>query len=261
MTMPRETTLQVRGRPVRLWEKGAGPKVAVFPGFGGAPKWTPFLEALSTRRHVVVPSLPGQPGARGHDELDSTLDWIVAVGDLLDAASLHAVDLVGISVGSTLAAEAAAMWPSTARLVLVGPLGLCREDDPVADLWAQRPGALPELLCQAPERYSGLFAAASGEDQVELKILESRASEAAARLLWPLGDTQLERRLHRIRGRTLIVHGEADEVVPAVYPQLYAERIGAPVRIATLPQAGHLADLDQPEALARLIAGFLDEEA
>ena len=50
------------------------------------PRWIPFLDRLAETRTVIVPSLPGYPGATGHSVLDNHLDWIVAVRQLLDKA-------------------------------------------------------------------------------------------------------------------------------------------------------------------------------
>ena len=63
---------------------------------------------------MIVPSLPGFPGGdRGHTVLDSHLDWLLAVREILDQADLAGADLAGSSVGASLAAEIAALWPAT----------------------------------------------------------------------------------------------------------------------------------------------------
>ena len=45
-------------------EEGQGPKLGFLAGFGGLPRWIPFLDALARERTVIVPSLPGFPGRR-----------------------------------------------------------------------------------------------------------------------------------------------------------------------------------------------------
>ena len=89
---------------------------------------------------MIVPSLPGFPGGdRGHTVLDSHLDWVLAVRQLLEKAGLDGADLAGSSVGGSLAAEIAAIWPrSVRRLALIAPFGLFDESDPATDPWAQR---------------------------------------------------------------------------------------------------------------------------
>ena len=81
----------------RVWKKGEGPKLGFIAGFGGLPRWIPFLDGLARQRTVIVPSLPGFPGGdRGHTVLDSHLDWVLAVRQLVRKAGLdgaaHAAD-------------------------------------------------------------------------------------------------------------------------------------------------------------------------
>jgi pimeloyl-ACP methyl ester carboxylesterase len=133
------TTVDVNGFPCRVWTKGQGPKLGFLAGLGGLPRWLPFLDRLAETRTVIVPSLPGYPGATGHTELDTHLDWVLAVRQLIDKAGLAGADLVGASVGGAFAAEMAAIFPGhVRRLALIGPFGLFDGDDPAADPWAQR---------------------------------------------------------------------------------------------------------------------------
>ena len=252
-------TVEVNGRPCRVWEKGEGDPVGFLAGIGGLAAWPPFLDHLAQRRRVIVPSVPGFPGAQGHDLLDSQLDWILAVQDLLEAAGLAGADLAASSVGAALAADVVACGGATARrLVLVGPLGVFDEAEPIADVWAQRPGDLPGMVCADPARFQAAVTAPEGEDAIEAQVLLLRAHEAAARLLWPLSDTGLAKRLPRIRGPVMLVWGEADRVVPFGYARRYAAALGGEVRIEQVAGAGHLAELDAPGEVARLILDFLD---
>ena len=87
-------SVDVNGFSCRVWKKGEGPKLGFLAGFGGLPRWIPFLDALAGERTVVVPSLPGFPGGeRGHSVLDSHLDWVIAVRHLLQKAGLDGADL------------------------------------------------------------------------------------------------------------------------------------------------------------------------
>ena len=257
MSAPSERMLRVNGEACRVWEKGQGEPLGFVAGLGGLVGWTPFLDRLAERRRVVVPSLPGFPGGLGHEKLDDLADWVCATLDLLEAAGLRGADLAGASIGATLLAEATAFSPGLARrLVLVSPLGLFDEREPVADVWAQRPEQLVALLAAHPERVVAEMTPPAGADPVEWQILLLRASEAAARLLWPTGDLGLAKRLHRIGVPTLLAWGSADRVVPASYAKRFAEGIAGPTAIRAIEGAGHRADLDAPDALAAAILDF-----
>jgi pimeloyl-ACP methyl ester carboxylesterase len=255
MAEPQTSTVEVNGFACRVWRAGSGPVLGFLAGFGGLPRWIPFLDALARERSLIVPSLPGFPGGdRGHTVLDSHLDWLLAVRRLLGAAGLDGADLAGGSVGGSFAAEVAAIWPaSVRRLALVAPWGLFDESEPAADPWAQRAAELPGLLCADPERWNELKAEPEGANSPEWPIEQTRASEAAARAFWPLGNTRIEKRLPLIAAPTLIIRGEHDRVMPKSYVERFAAAIRGPSEVATIAGAGHLAELDAPEAVAQAI--------
>lgn len=252
-------TVELDGRTCRVWRKGRGPKLGFLAGFGGLPRWIPFLDELATNREVIVPSLPGFPGGVGHRDLDTHLDWVVATRDLLHAAGLDGADLVGSSVGGGLAAEVAALWPqSVRRLALIAPFGLYHPSGRQADPWAQRPDTLPPLLCAHPERFVELRKPPDEPEAApEWAVEQVRAVEASARIYFPLGDTRLRKRLPRITAPTLLVWGSEDRLLPLAYADLFAERIRAGKEVRVIAGAGHLAELDQPVETAQTILDWL----
>jgi len=143
------------------------------------------------------------------------------------------------------------------RLVLVAPFGLYDKGSPPLDLWGQKPGALPGMISAKPEAFAAFTAPPEGIAPAEWSIQMNRANEAAARLLWPLSDTRLERRLHRIRCATLVVWGAADRVLSPSYAERFAARITGKTRTTIIPGAGHLADFDAPEAVAEAVLSAL----
>lgn len=85
-----------------------------------------------------------------------------------------------------------------------------------------------------------------------------QSMEAAARIGWNphLYDPKLAGRLHRVRAPTLVVWGKADGFIPAETGERWIELI-AGARLETIPNCGHLAVLERPDELARLVAAFL----
>lgn len=259
MSEPETLTVEVNGFSTRIWRKGSGPKVGFLAGFGGLPRWVPFLDELAKTRTVIVPSVPGFPGGdRGHTVLDSHLDWLLAVHELLEKADLVGADLIGSSVGGSLAAEVAALWPHSVRkLALIAPFGLFDEKDPPTDPWAQRADAVPGLMCADPKIWKALKTAPEGANSIEWPIEQTRAAEAAARIFWPLGNTRIEKRLRLIQAPTLLLWGEQDRIMPHHYAETFAKGIAGPTATQVIPGAGHLAELDKPAEVAEAILSFL----
>ena len=254
MSEPRTETVDINGHPCRVWKKGSGRRIGVLAGFGGLPRWIPFLDRLAETREVIVPSLPGTPGATGHNLLDSHLDWLLAVRALLTKSGLEGADLAGSSVGGSFVAEIAALWPMSVRkIAITAPFGLFDENDPPADIWAQKGDNVAGLLCADAQKYTDLKAVPPGANSVEWPIEQIRASEAAARAFWPLGNTRLEKRLPMIVAPTLILWGEQDRVMPRTYAGRIKAAIEGPCEIRIVPGAGHLAELDQPDEVANAI--------
>lgn len=259
MTEPDTLTIDVNGFPTRIWRKGTGPKLGFLAGFGGLPRWLPCLDELAKTRTVIVPSLPGFPGGdRGHTVLDTHLDWLLATRALLEKAGLWGADLAGSSVGASLAAEAAALWPASVhRLALISPFGLFDESDPPTDPWAQRADAVPGLMCANPETWTALKTAPEGANSVEWPIEQVRANEAAARIFWPLGNTKIEKRLALIQAPTLLLWGAQDRIMPRSYADRFAKGIAGKTEIRMIEGAGHLAELDKPAEVAQAILEFM----
>lgn len=254
MSEPRIETVDINGHACRVWKKGNGSRIGFLAGFGGLPRWIPFLDRLAEAREVIVPSLPGYPGATGHTLLDSHLDWLVAVRELLIKSGLDGADLAGSSVGASFVAEIAALWPmSVRRIAVTAPFGLFDEKDPPADIWAQKADNVASLLCANAQAYIDLKAAPAGSNSAEWPIVQIRASEAAARAFWPLGNTKLEKRLGMISAPALILWGAQDRVMPRSYAEKIRSSMTGKCEIRVVESAGHLAELDQPDEVAKAI--------
>ena len=259
MSAPSARKLRLpRGGEARVLEKGEGLPLCFLGGLRGLPRWPAFLDRLAERRRVIAPSLPGFPGAEGHHELDDLADWIAATLDLIEHSGAEGADLVGASVGAELAAEVAAFSrASVRRLALISPYGLFDASEPVRDIFALRKSEVAATLCAEPKNYEAFVAKPEAEDEIEWQVILGRAEEAAARLLWPTGDLGLAKRLHRIVAPTLLVVGAQDRVLPASYAKRFADRLGGLVQIRSIEGAGHMAELDAPDAVADAVLAFL----
>jgi pimeloyl-ACP methyl ester carboxylesterase len=68
-------------------------------------------------------------------------------------------------------------------------------------------------------------------------------------------DKGLKRRIHRVKAPTLVIWGAEDGIAPPAYADEFARRI-ADARSVCIEHAGHLPQVEQPEAVLRAIADF-----
>jgi pimeloyl-ACP methyl ester carboxylesterase len=259
---PRERTLSLREGAVafRVLTAGTGAPLVYFHSFherGGG--WSPFLDRLAQRFTVHAPLHPGVQGSTGVETLDDLLDLTLAYDELLTALALPRAHLVGHFFGGMIAAEIAAVFPErAARLVLVAPLGLWRDDAPTADVAILPADELPPVLWRNPasevaRRWIDLPASEADNVAAQIESIQRRA--AMSKFVWPIPDKGLRKRLHRIVAPTLLLWGDADRANPVVYAEEWQRRIkGAAVRL--LP-GGHMAIHEAPDVAAAAIEEFL----
>jgi pimeloyl-ACP methyl ester carboxylesterase len=260
MSAHQTRTVEVLGRRCRVSEKGEGRPLYYLPSSVLSLKWSPFHEALAARARLCACHLPGFGGGDGHDGIDDHLGWCLAARDLLLAAGFRPGDaLVAASATGAVAADVAALWPDlVGRLVLIAPFGLYDMSEPTRDVFAVQAREAPALFCENAHAYESQLQPPEGEEALAWSILVGRAQEAAARILWPFGDTRLKERLHRIAAPTLLLWGQADKVVPAAYAGRFAGGMRAKVSTAMIAGGGHLVELDRPQETAAAVLSFVN---
>ena len=253
--MPETLKLELRGGDFQaeVVRGGEGPPLLYLHGAIGQKGWDPFLERLSQQFTVYAPYLPGYGNATGLEHLEDLHDLIIYHFALLDALDVPRAHVVGHFLGGMIAAEMAAMAPGVVnRLVLASPAGLWRDDEPVADLLALNAEELQDRLTSAPPTDSGISAGL--REMLAADRMQDIA--AAGKFLWPIPDRGLKRRAYRIKSPTLILWGGEDRINPPSYAADFQALITGS-RTATLLNAGHILMLEQADAFADAVAGFL----
>lgn len=250
-------TVAFRGARVAIDERGEGTTVGYLHGPIGCPPQHPFLDQLATRCSVIAPSLPGCTGSDPCDDLRGIHDWVVAVSELLDIAGLAGRPLVASSTGAMLALELAAVRPEAfSHLVLVSPLGLWDDGDPVADPFGTTLTRQRELLTADPACTSAFFDDVDGRDASGLAddgVARYTTRTVAASLVWPIPEFGLASRLHLVRCPVTLLWGEADRLNPPSYLDRYAAGLPNVVEARVVPGAGHLVEWDQPAIVAEVL--------
>ena len=259
----KERTLETRrGIQSRLLEVGEGPPLLYLHGAAGLLDPEPLLERLGERFRVLAPEWPGYGDAPGEEKLEDMLDFALHGCDVVDALGLEAAPhLVGHSMGGMIAAEMAALAPAQLdRLALVAPAGLWSDEHPIPDLFAMTPFELPKLLFHDPKQGERLLTAGldfgDGEALKGFMIRNARRLGTAGKILFPIPNRRLSKRLYRVRASTLLVWGREDRLIPPVYADLWKEGLGD-ASIELVAEAGHMAPYEQTAAVAEAIEKHL----
>jgi pimeloyl-ACP methyl ester carboxylesterase len=258
-------------RRLRLWQEriqtdveiaGSGPPLVYLHGPWGLNPDRGFIARLAGTHTVYAPRFPGttpdDPNAV--HLLESWHDLAVYHGELFDALKLEEPIVVGHSFGGLVAAELAAAAPKSAeKLVLIDPVGLWREDRPVKNWMVlsdaeRRPALFGDPNGEAAQRFFAVPSDAAERVDVLAQFVWAQA--CTGKFVWPLPDRGLKRRIHRIAAPTLIVWGASDRIIAPDYAEEFAKRITG-AQIEMIGKAGHLPQLEQPEAVAKAVLNFI----
>jgi pimeloyl-ACP methyl ester carboxylesterase len=245
-------------RKIRVFEAGAGAPLIFLHGPYGLGEDDPFVAALARRWHVFAPLLPGYGDLEGAEDLRDMLAITLHCFDVIEALGLDRPILIGHSMGGRIAAEMAAVAPrEVARLGLIAPAGLWLDAHPIPDLFAMLPHELPALLFHDPVLGERVMAAGGDLDDPRhleaFVIRNARQLTMAGKLLFPVPDRGLAERLYRIRARTVLVWGEDDRLIPPAHGDAFRRGIKG-AELVSIPAAGHMAIVEQPDAVAAALA-------
>jgi pimeloyl-ACP methyl ester carboxylesterase len=242
-----------------------GEHVALLHGLGGSrTAWEPQLGALAEAGYCVAAwDMPGYGASAAIEPLGFGV-LADAVGRWLDALGAESAHVVGLSLGGMIAQHVALRLPSRVRsLVLLDTspaFGL--DGTTTADEWLDqrlRPLAAGETPASiAPAVLKAIMADAASQTALDAAIaamqrIPSSGLAAAARCLVT---HDMRPYLGQIEKPTLVIVGELDRETPPAYAQYLADHIvGA--RLAVVPGAGHISNLEQPEHVNRLLLEFV----
>ena len=269
--------IEIRGARLRVRTAGAGPAVLLVHGWAlDLDMWTPQFAALAGRYRLIAFDRRGFGLSSGTPGIEEDLSDIY---ELLATLAVEHVAIVGMSQGARVALRWAIESPATTTsLVLDGPprdllatgrqqgeitLATYRElvrnagIDAFRKEWLEHPlmhlhthdTRTRTLVREMVERYPGHDLLAS-DAPVERPAGFPGCAPCGRAVLGQVGD------LDRLEVPVLIVNGEYDSDT----------RIGAgaelaralpQARLAVIPGAGHLSNLDNPHAYNKVLGEFL----
>jgi pimeloyl-ACP methyl ester carboxylesterase len=225
---------------------GARP-VLVLHGGGGPFTVAPIAAHFEPNSYVLVPTHPGWDGTPRPDDLADVPALAALYLRLLADRDLRGVLVVGSSLGGWVAAEMAASDAEhrIGALVIIDGAGIDVPEHPVVNFFGLSPRQIAEHAWHNPDRgYIDPSTLPPERVAAQRANMQTMAVYTAAH---GMHDPTLRARLGFVRIPALVLWGESDRVFTPQYGQVYAAEFPNG-RFETIPEAGHLPQLEQPAA-------------
>lgn len=263
--MIREAVATIGGRRSRYLEAGAGWPVVLLHAFPlNADMWRPQLERVPDGWRYVAPDLRGfGPGAEAADGPASMADLAADVAALLDRLAIDAAVIGGLSMGGYVTLALCRAAPERFTGIMLADtrpqadtedgragrrkmLDLLRDGGPAAVVDQM----LPKLLGDTSRRERPAV-----EAEVRRIATANSPSAIAGAIHAMMGRPDSTDLLATMSCPALVVVGEEDTITPPADAEA-TQRLLPRSRLVVLPQAGHLSNLETPDAFASALADF-----
>jgi pimeloyl-ACP methyl ester carboxylesterase len=260
-----EKTIAVWNGRIKMRVKvaGQGPALVYFHPASGL-LWDPFLSYLARTHTVYAPEFPGTSAGDPYaiHAVQNLSDVVLVYEELLRALKVTKPVFVGQSFGGMLAAELASAYPDIAsRLVLLDPIGLWRENAPVADWVSATPGERAALLFKNPTGDAARSMLQLPEDQnVAASVIAAItwAIGCTAKFAWPIPERGLRSRLHRLAANVLVVWGRDDALISSTYAEDWRREVKN-CRSVLIDDCGHIPQVEKLNETVSAVSAFLAE--
>lgn len=231
----------------RIWFATFGnrdaPAILLLHGGGGSSDyWGDLIAALSATHHVIVIDSRGQGRSTNESTSISYRQMAADAIAVLDHIGVAQTLVAGWSDGANIGFYLALSWPDRIHALFAfagnaNPTGYQPNNNPAAmQAYVGRTRKEYETLSPHPARY--------GEIMKQLSAM------------WKTEPGLPASRLRQIGARTAVVHAEKDEVIRRAHSEWIAKQIPS-ARFVLLPDAGHFAPLQRPEAFHDALRDFL----
>jgi pimeloyl-ACP methyl ester carboxylesterase len=250
-------TERLNGVDIYFEDQGSGYPVLMTHGYGStSAMWRPQVEPLTKRYRLITWDM------RGHGETDSPEEQsayseahtVEDMAALLRRLGVEQAVIGGLSLGGYMSLGFNLAHPEMVRALILCDTGPGYRNPQAREGWN-------ETAYRRAERFEerGLEAlGASPEVEAARRQHRSAAGLAkAARGMLAQFDSRVIESLDKISVPTLIIVGEND--TPFLAGTDYMANKIPNARKVVIPNAGHAANIDQPEAFNQAVLEFLDE--
>ncbi len=256
----------IDGIELSFVDRGRGTVLLLVHGFPlDHAMWHGQIETFWARYRVIAPDLRGFGQSGVSEDVVSMEQFADDLAALLDSLTVHEpIVLCGLSMGGYIALE---FWRKYAARLRGLILCDTRAANDTPEAAAGRLATAQRALCEGPQFLAEtmipkLFAPLTMQKQPHLieamrQVIgrtDPRGIAAALRGMAQRADFTAQ--LAHIRCPTLLLAGENDAVSPVAEMRAIAQAIPN-AQFIVIPNAGHLAPLEQPEAVGAAIESFL----
>ncbi|MEU7112967.1 alpha/beta hydrolase [Streptomyces sp. NPDC046182] len=259
--------VRVGGVDVAYTRKGRGPLVVLAHGAGlDGRMWQPQVEALTDEFTVVAWDEPGAGRSGAVPSSFGLEDFARALAAVIEDVGLGPAQVAGLSWGGTVVLELYRWRPDLVRsLLMVDTYAGWKGSLPPEEVAARVEGA-QRMLAVSREEFDptlpGLYAAGPPESFTVLLDAMSRdvRPETMALQLSLMSEADETDLLPRITVPTLLLWGERDARSPLEVAYAFQDAIPH-AELVTIPEVGHMSNLEAPEAFTAAVRAFCREHA
>ena len=234
---------------------GSGPALLLTHGFSATSQmWRGQVEVLARQHTVILWDM------RGHGESDYPMDLaayseahtVADMAALLDAVGAQQAIVGGLSLGGYMSLAFHRLHPARVRALLIIDTGPGFKNADARQAW--NASALRRAEGYASEGLSSLRAASAERALAVHRSADGIANAARGMLTQHTAD--VIESLPSIKVPTLIIVGADDTPFLAAAEYMTGKIAGATKVV--IPNAGHAANIDQPEAFNTALLNFLE---
>jgi 3-oxoadipate enol-lactonase len=249
--------------------QGSGPLVVFLHGIGGnRTNWYEQLNQFGDRFCAVTWDARGYGASDDPPQTLKFSDYADDLNRLLNHLKADRAHLVGLSMGGMIIQDFYDRYPQrVATLSLVDTsagFGVASEEAK-RDFLSRRLDPLEKGLTPA-DIAPGVVEVLAGKSASETVRVKLRASISALRAepykqaLHAIVTTDFRTVLPKITVPTLVIVGDEDIVTPPPASDFLVANIPG-ASLVTIPQAGHLTNIERPEAFKAALRPFLEQHA
>jgi pimeloyl-ACP methyl ester carboxylesterase len=241
---------------------GEGPPLVFVHGAAeDARTWRPQLAALADEFTVVAWDEPGAGRSSDVPPDFGLADYADCLSTLIEALALGPAHVAGLSWGGTVALELYRRHPERVQtLILADTYAGWKGSLPEAEVRARIAG-VEQMVAAGAEEFDptlpGLFGAEPSAEVAAL--LAEIAADVRPQCLWTalsaMAEADLCDVLAQIAVPTLLIWGALDRRSPLSVARQFEQAIRG-ARLVVIPDAGHVSNLERPDAFNEAVRAF-----